>query len=27
VVRHLYGIVRKRAGGRLPYYPSAERDG
>jgi arylsulfatase A-like enzyme len=27
VVRHLYGIVRSRAGGRLPYYPSAERDG
>jgi hypothetical protein len=21
VVRELYGIVRKRAGGRLPYYP------
>ena len=27
VVRHLYGIVRKRAGGRLPYYPAADRDG
>ena len=25
VVRDLYRIVRKRAGGRPPYYPSAER--
>ena len=25
VVRELYRIVRRRAGGRLPYYPSADR--
>jgi arylsulfatase A-like enzyme len=27
VVRHLYGIVRERAGGRLPYYEGVDRDG
>jgi len=27
VVRHLYGIVRKRAGGRLPYYSGLDPDG
>ena len=27
VVHQLYGIVRKRAGGRLPYYGGLDRDG
>jgi arylsulfatase A-like enzyme len=27
VVRHLYGIVRARAGGRLPYYKGLDPDG
>jgi len=27
VVRHLYGIVRKRAGGKLPYYSGLDPDG
>jgi arylsulfatase A-like enzyme len=27
VVRELYGIVRKRAGGQLPYYRGLDRDG
>jgi arylsulfatase A-like enzyme len=27
VVRELYGIVRKRAGGRPPYYKGLDRDG
>jgi arylsulfatase A-like enzyme len=27
VVHHLYGIVRSRAGGRLPYYRGVDRDG
>jgi arylsulfatase A-like enzyme len=27
VVRHLYGLVRSRVGGRLPYYEGVDRDG
>jgi arylsulfatase A-like enzyme len=27
VAGHLYGIVRKRVGGRLPYYRGLDRDG
>jgi arylsulfatase A-like enzyme len=27
VVRHLYGIVRSRAGGKLPYYKGLDPDG